>query len=125
MISIHAPRVGCDEYGGTNVQSGHYFNPRTPRGVRHRSISVWYTVFSYFNPRTPRGVRLLQRFGCSFAGGISIHAPRVGCDFPSRYSVFSAKYFNPRTPRGVRHNQGNRTFLIFDISIHAPRVGCD
>ena len=33
-----------------------YFNPRTPRGVRH-NIHFFYTTLSYFNPRTPRGVR--------------------------------------------------------------------
>ena len=57
--------------------------------------------------------------------GISIHAPREGCDGdfnPIKPSLF---HFNPRTPRGVRPAHHNRTFARRHISIHAPREGCD
>ena len=36
-------------------------------------------------------------------GGISIHAPREGCDCPTSRTTSLMLYFNPRTPRGVRH----------------------
>ena len=55
---------------------------------------------------------------------VSIHAPRVGCDYPKVYETLTAISFNSRTPCGVRHKA--KTFKgLFDVSIHAPRVGCD
>ena len=33
---------------------------------------------------------------------ISIHAPREGCDQPQSSALFALLYFNPRTPRGGR-----------------------
>ena len=33
-ISIHAPRAGCDVESAVNRWTFHYFNPRTPCGVR-------------------------------------------------------------------------------------------
>ena len=78
VISIHAPREGCDGFGTGDVSGWRYFNPRTPRGVR-LEIPTRAIVVSDFNPRTPRGVRHSQ-------------------SLPGR-----AKHdFNPRTPRGVR-----------------------
>ena len=82
------------------------------------------------------------------AGGISIHAPRVGCDggrgalesglvgFQSTHPVWGAtgptasgiplpQNFNPRTPCGVRLHCVKSGLLLSRISIHAPRVGCD
>ena len=57
-ISIHAPRVGCD-------QAYLYWASNTP---------------FHFNPRTPCGVRLRRYIDRKLEAGISIHAPRVGCD---------------------------------------------
>ena len=58
-----------------------------------------------FNPRTPRGVRRLQRFVITAVEGISIHAPREGCDRPGHPAQRLQQHFNPRTPRGVRPHQ--------------------
>ena len=55
-----------------------------------------------FNPRTPCGVRRARPPREIISLGISIHAPRVGCDADA----------NEDPPERV-------------ISIHAPRVGCD
>ena len=124
IISIHAPRVGCDR--GQRLQGGAHadFNPRTPCGVRRDMGGGPGRKPRDFNPRTPCGVRRANPpsspnwavfqsthpvWGatprqCIFIGttNISIHAPRVGCDF------------GLYVPPGV---------LL--ISIHAPRVGCD
>ena len=86
--------------------SGHfsgYFNPRTPCGVRRPHRHQTSGTPSYFNPRTPCGVRPVAPLGAGDPGGISIHAPRVGCDILAASSNDSAR----------------------TISIHAPRVGCD
>ena len=78
------------------------FNPRTPCGVRPSWANT--TLFrSNFNPRTPCGVRPPGRQRPVCSTGISIHAPRVGCDQSCNnhdYSLFVN--FNPRTPCGVR-----------------------
>ena len=78
-VSIHAPREGCDYYG-IGLDNGQLsFNSRTPRGVRRE---------------------LVVRFG--YSSEVSIHAPREGCDMSNR----------------VRRINGI-------VSIHAPREGCD
>ena len=38
VISIHAPREGCDCFNQIQPMSGIYFNPRTPRGVRQQTL---------------------------------------------------------------------------------------
>ena len=123
-ISIHAPRAGCDLTPSTrSVRPAHFnprtpcgvrlpactqpshasnFNPRTPCGVRLQS-GHGRRVKKYFNPRTPCGVRRQTGTAKRTEHGISIHAPRAGCDPP--FSI-AAK-------------------IIFCISIHAPRAGCD
>ena len=124
MISIHAPRVGCDDRSFRDLPGVVNFNPRTPCGVRPRPV------------RSRKG-----------ATPISIHAPRVGCDAPpgawcadrcdfnprtpcgvrltSFAHILPRGYFNPRTPCGVRHQAHHPVPCTHPISIHAPRVGCD
>ena len=79
VISIHAPREGCDLSVSNSPMRKSYFNPRTPRGVRHGETCQRTRAGCYFNPRTPRGVRQ----------GHNTKAVELGD-------------FNPRTPRGVR-----------------------
>ena len=56
---------------------------------------------------------------------VSIHAPRVGCDYKDEGEVFPQKRFNSRTPCGVRQNRVAKSDWLLRVSIHAPRVGCD
>ncbi len=124
-----------------------YFNPRTPRGVRRCPVWPHCRTIDYFNPRTPRGVRrspvvaaeTVIRFQSThpawgatslivFGGrtyGISIHAPRVGCDTARRQIGVINYIFQSTHPAW-----GATRFLwVYQIphaiSIHAPRVGCD
>ena len=57
MVSIHAPREGCDRIAWGSIIRGYSFNSRTPGGVR-RDLSI---VYELTEP-------------------VSIHAPREGCD---------------------------------------------
>ena len=79
-ISIHAPLAGSDLVNHNNLRVTVDFNPRSPRGERHR-CSYYHSNMSL----------------------ISIHAPLAGSDFlpGNRYS--DSKYFNPRSRRGERH----------------------
>ena len=126
IISIHAPREGCDRpHRSCRPRPPPDFNPRTPRGVRPMSSLSRSRASLHFNPRTQRGVRPVpsptgwaslkfqsthpargatpRRMVQNRHGAISIHAPREGCDVQiGRRAQDDAKHFNPRTPRGVR-----------------------
>ena len=124
LISIHAPRMGCDAVSTKASSASITFQSTHP---------VWgATLFGY-------AVIVCER--------ISIHAPRMGCDPFQTVSKIPLQHFNPRTPYGVRlallclmwwgRNFNPRTpygvRLIVNIyrakidliSIHAPRMGCD
>ena len=101
-ISIHAPRAGCDSTAAPRDSATNHFNPRTPCGVRliARKTTMCRRLFQSTHPvrgATTSVPTVFQR------QQISIHAPRAGCD------VFILRCCTSR--RG--------------ISIHAPRAGCD
>ena len=98
-----------------------HFNPRTPCGVRP-DCPAPPQGHTYFNPRTQCGVRLAGQGGDFRPLGISIHAPRVGCDLPCQKGIIPLWYFNPRTPCGVRHSgekSASRAIRHFN-----PRTPC-
>ena len=101
LISIHAPRVGCDR--------------QQLRGYQPLRISI----------HAPRvGCDAGWHAGDVVAAGISIHAPRVGCDkFYPYLKVFNG--ISIHAPRVGCDMERNIRDIIKDISIHAPRVGCD
>ena len=87
VISIHAPREGCD--GRTETETAHerqgaFQSTHPARGATRRR-------------RAPREEE-----------GISIHAPREGCDKTFLIKRCYNKNFNPRPPRGVRLRQPSR-----------------
>ena len=102
----------------------------------------------YFNPRTSCEVRHALGFPALYPISISIHAPRVRCDYCTLCIFFDNNNFNPRTSCEVRPNPKaalvgislfQSTHLVWgatrvcksidvwslNISIHAPRVRCD
>ena len=104
IVSIHAPREGCDESNPIELAPLLGFNSRTPGGVR-----------------LPYDVEFFKFII------VSIHAPREGCDVKQRldgdvYSWFQFTHpgrgatisvitqclpewgFNSRTPGGVRQS---------------------
>ncbi|EFR34561.1 hypothetical protein HMPREF9294_0148 [Porphyromonas asaccharolytica PR426713P-I] len=124
LVSIHAPRAGCDLYLFRGGGRRHRFQFTHPvRDAILRSPGYSYTL-SGFNSRTPCGVRLLV----------------------CRCLVRSIS-FNSRTPCGVRQLRkyiGNVMYVFqfthpvrgathaevvpcgyARVSIHAPRAGCD
>ena len=148
LISIHAPREGCDTINQLRMafqiqfQSTHPARGATSNDKRLEADELLFQsthpargatvcrratmdVFTCFNPRTPRGVRRT--------------VSTLVIQLPSS--------FNPRTPRGVRHTISTvkevtnmfqsthpargATYLLLhpshkvSISIHAPREGCD
>ena len=87
-VSIHAPRVGCDGEEAPNPAIFGGFNSRTPCGVRPPRRCSPPTYLNSFNSRTPCGVRPGLMLVQKNSTGVSIHAPRVGCDVRSSVSWF-------------------------------------
>ena len=100
-ISIHAPREGCDGRRHCGAWASSNFNPRTPRGVRQGGGNSLRPLFLFQSTHPARGATPAALPGAD-QPGISIHAPREGCDLSQ---------FVDTTSRA--------------ISIHAPREGCD
>ena len=126
VISIHAPREGCDPTAGRGRYLRDNFNPRTPRGVRRGWPERRPPPHNNFNPRTPRGVRL-DRLRRGVPGRrISIHAPREGCDTPEQRQIARWIEFQSTHPaRGATEAECGRLLMSLLISIHAPREGYD
>ncbi len=123
-ISIHAPRVGCDRALPRCPPRSVNFNPRTPCGVRRGRACGIYLPTRFQSTHPVWGATQNPRFACSNPQ-ISIHAPRVGCDYRRFAHGCRDSNFNPRTPCGVRLLLMAVSTLFLVISIHAPRVGCD
>ena len=103
VISIHAPRVGCDHDGSSVDRKRVEFQSTHPVwGATGSQMSIYHQ----------------KRH-------ISIHAPRVGCDIRFLPQLTVSSNFNPRTPCGVRLEGKAVDPVLVQISIHAPRVGCD
>ena len=101
MISIHAPRVGSDNFLRYNVErmgiSIHA--PRVGSDISTMYIPSCWTIFQ----------STLPVWGATKCDsdpedpeGISIHAPRVGSDSMACSIARSGRDFNPRSPCGER-----------------------
>ena len=80
MVSIHAPREGCDlrpHLKEATIQGVSIHAPR--EGCDGGEMVAQHRIDS-FNSRTPGGVRLLLTLRDVSTMAVSIHAPREGCD---------------------------------------------
>ena len=101
LVSIHAPREGCDQ-GDSVVKVVEKVSIHAPREGCDCFNSRMLLCLTCFNSRTPGGVRLLLHIPQLRTLLVSIHAPREGCDG-------AEAIYLPLT----------------HVSIHAPREGCD
>ena len=101
LISIHAPREGCDScqslFFWASTISIHAPREGCDAGALERISPA--TRFQSTHPARGATCLLLHP---SHKASISIHAPREGCDYRYPTSPRWISYFNPRTPRGVR-----------------------
>ena len=119
------PARGATEEAEAALRRGQDFNPRTPRGVRRRTLDSVRSSRRFQSTHPARGATCKLGGGRKMTPNISIHAPREGCD-GQRVCIWGyPKDFNPRTPRGVRPSASRPAIIPFSISIHAPREGCD
>ena len=101
-ISIHAPRVGGDDY-----------------------LKRGWNVYSTISIHAPRVGGDIEKLGILADFYISIHAPRVGGDLFELHEHQNKTDFNPRPPCGGRRQMYLDKPIHSTISIHAPRVGGD
>ena len=147
MVSIHAPREGCDfsrvRFSVCALEF-QFTHPGRGATLMYNTIGYDYDV-SIHAPREGCDQKV-EPYNGRF--GVSIHAPREGCDqvaaslasssewfqftHPGRGATFgepikvtSGFRFNSRTPGGVRRKRRWRGHLLAVVSIHAPREGCD
>ena len=103
IVSIHAPRAGCDirvNKGERVLTSVSIHAPRAGCDASADNDISRAFVFQFTHPvRGATSVHLLTLA----LGGVSIHAPRAGCDTAERLIAI----------------------LVTEVSIHAPRAGCD
>ena len=147
-ISIHAPRMGSDCLRLHNCSCHMKFQSTLPgwgATVCSRRIGCRCRDF---NPRSPDGERHTIRIQRKRNIYISIHAPRMGSDYPvphpcALHPIFqstlpgwgatsctvgvneNAINFNPRSPDGERLTCATHKTHSLPISIHAPRMGSD
>ena len=81
LISIHAPREGCDEFLPYPFDSRGAISIHAPREGCDGRPFYHFRDLTNFNPRTPRGVRREAILTIGRCLIISIHAPREGCDW--------------------------------------------
>ena len=143
-ISIHAPRVGCDQHG-CSFPIQQPISIHAPRvgcdlGVEHlrHQEAVFQSTHPVWGATNPRLIALNELLfqsthpvwgatGQSAAASpeyaISIHAPRVGCDGPQQAPGHDSPDFNPRTPCGVRLFFGMADLLVVQFQSTHPVWG--
>ena len=146
IVSIHAPREGCDESFSEILIPHSCFNSRTPGGVR-QPFTLWeVSIERRFNSRTPGGVRPTPR--CSVTALVLFqftHPGRGATAVPLR-SRQKRKFQFTHPGRGATRftslrfyrslfqfthpGRGATRSLLYLrttdlVSIHAPREGCD
>ena len=147
LVSIHAPREGCDlqidstkrprrrfqfthpgrgatfnRKDGTDGTSG--FNSRTPGGVRHtkRKTRQRRELFQFTHPG--RGATRRRSRRSSIDASFNSRTPGGVRRLQCRYH-WCQESFNSRTPGGVRLSHVGGGEAVKAVSIHAPREGCD
>ena len=98
VVSIHAPREGCDA-------PRHAISGTPPR----------------FNSRTPGGVRLKREHRIIAQRLVSIHAPREGCDTTTHVSRTSSSRFQFTHPgRGATRSASASSAITSSFNSRTP-----
>ena len=124
VVSIHAPRAGCDHTTPIDTQGVLRFNSRTPCGVRPVLITG-YNLLAQVSIHAPRAGCDKERIQSNEKiANVSIHAPRAGCDKVEQGWVPSL-WVSIHAPRAGCDTSFEVGAMAIAVSIHAPRAGCD
>ena len=147
LVSIHAPREGCDFTCLSVILSFPMFQFTHPgRGATSFCCYVYYTCnVSIHAPRegcdtAPAGGGCFLRVsihapreGCDgvflwvsvLGDTVSIHAPREGCDSIRTAGIVAPLLFQFTHPGRGATDRAGFYLITTKVSIHAPREGCD
>ena len=118
-ISIHAPRVGRDIARKRESDMTINFNPRAPCGARPKTSCRLRACGTFQSTRPVWGATHGTGSPC-LQINISIHAPRVGRDYPPSLPLLLCPDFNPRAPCGARHDRCRHADPGGDFNPRAP-----
>ena len=119
-ISIHAPRMGSDDFMFSRYRSGSNFNPRSPQGERLDAIGLG-DALKEFQSTLPAGGATEETPYKTAIRVISIHAPRRGSDIYPVAGVTWWVDFNPRSPQGERHTGLLASNAITNFNPRSPQ----
>ena len=95
-ISIHAPREGCDKPDLSVLKDMQFQSTHPVRGAT--SLANRINPVGEFQSTHPVRGATPDRSPDGGGQGISIHAPREGCDPSTTPGMVTVTDFNPRTP---------------------------
>ena len=125
LVSIHAPRAGCDPWTSTTTTDTAGFNPRTPCGVRPQKVENIACYFKFQSTHPVRGATGPSIARCSVFTWFQSTHPVRGATRPSSPRRNTAHRFQSTHPvRGATRREGRGAGAVL-VSIHAPRAGCD
>ena len=123
QVSIHAPREGCDytKLSDDRVKRFQFTHP----GRGATSVHTLQTSAKRsFNSRTPGGVRPYRTSSLQKKPGVSIHAPREGCDLvPPRFMLSDETFQFTHPGRGATLLSSLVTLLDMQFQFTHPGRG--
>ena len=123
-ISIHVPREGHDGVTMRHIQS-RGISIHVPREGHDTKFRRACALLFYFNPRAPRGARHRRRYQGGGTSKFQSTCPARGTTISNINLIDGHNNFNPRAPRGARPSLYLRIVTPPVISIHVPREGHD
>ena len=123
LVSIHAPREGCDDTQGGVGNSPRDVSIHAPREGCDARLVLLKRLLRSFNSRTPGGVRLDVHQLLAAVVVVSIHAPREGCDVRQLQRVQRAKRFQFTHPGRGATRTWHRSALTSSFQFTHPGRG--
>ena len=125
MISIHAPREGCDPAACPRSHSSSISIHAPREGCDYAGDQERKAHVRFQSTHPARGATRDRFDHGSTPLVISIHAPREGCDYNIGHGLKLDKISIHAPREGCDRDIRTLTKESFHISIHAPREGCD
>ncbi len=122
-VSIHAPRVGCDQEAVDKLDNK-LVSIHAPRVGCDEVTRIHFHVFTCFNSRTPCGVRQTIDEEGVFDAWFQFTHPVWGATLSGDRGESTSRFQFTHPVWGATTAQHIRGRAIL-VSIHAPRVGCD
>ena len=123
LVSIHAPREGCDSHWWYAQHANHDVSIHAPREGCDVLAFPAATIAVGFNSRTPGGVRLPKRSYDQADPKFQFTHPGRGATIPDASQRSFCSRFNSRTPGGVRPKGGGRSKVASEFQFTHPGRG--